>query len=54
MQSANKNYEAYKNATNSSEAASLRKQVESADRLFPIALGVGGVFTGIGVVFLIK
>lgn len=54
MQSANKNYEAYKKATTSTEAASLRKQVESADRLSPIALGLGGVFTGIGVYFLIK
>ncbi len=54
MQSANKNFDAYKKATTSTEAASLRKQVESADRLSPIALGLGGVFTGIGVYFLIK
>lgn len=54
MQSANKNFAAYKKATTSTEAASLRKQVESADRLSPIALGLGGVFTGIGVYFLIK
>lgn len=54
MQSANKNYEAYKNASSSTEAASLRKQVESADQLSPIALGVGGFFTGLGLIFLIK
>ena len=54
MQSANKNYEAYKNATTSTEAASLRKQVESADRLAPLALAAGGVFAGIGIYFLIK
>lgn len=54
MQSANKNFDAYKKATTSTEAASFRKQVESADRLSPIALGLGGVFTGIGVYFLIK
>lgn len=54
MQSANKNFDAYKKATTSTEAASLRKQVESADRLSPIALGLGGVFTGIGVYFSIK
>jgi len=47
MQSGNKNYDAYKNATSSTEAASLRKQVESADRLFPIAFGLGGLFFGI-------
>jgi hypothetical protein len=54
MQSANKNYDAYKNASSSTEAASLRKQVESADRLSPIVLGIGGLFTGIGIVFLIR
>ena len=54
LQSANKNYDAYKNASSSTEAASLRKQVESADRLSPIVLGIGGLFTGIGIVFLIK
>jgi hypothetical protein len=54
MQSANKNYDAYKKATSSTEAASLRKQVESADRLSPITLGIGGLFTGIGIVFLLK
>ena len=54
MQSANKNYDAYKNASSSTEAASLRKQVESADRLSPIVLGIGGLFTGIWIVFLIK
>jgi hypothetical protein len=54
MQSANKNYDAYKKATSSTEAASFRKQVESADRLSPIALGVGGLFAGIGIYFLIK
>lgn len=47
MQSGNKNYEAYKNATTRTEAASLRSQVESADRLFPIAFGLGGLFLGI-------
>ena len=47
MQSANKNYEAYKNATSPAEAGSLRKQVESADRIYPIALGLGGLFLGI-------
>jgi hypothetical protein len=47
MQSGNKNYDAYKNATTSTEAAALRKQVESADRLFPIAFGLGGLFLGI-------
>ncbi len=54
MQSANKNYDAYKKATSSTEAASLRKQVESADRLSPITLGIGGLFTGVGIVFLLK
>jgi len=47
MQSGNKNYDAYKNATTRTEAASLRSQVESADRLFPIAFGLGGLFLGI-------
>ena len=51
MQSANKNYEAYQKATSPAEAASLRKQVESSDRLFPIALGAGGLFVGIGIFF---
>ncbi len=54
MQSANKNYEAYQKATSPSEAASLRKKVESSDRLSPIALGAGGLFAGIGIYFLIK
>lgn len=48
MQSANKNYEAYQKATTSSEASSLRKQVESADQLAPFALGLGGLSFGIG------
>ena len=48
MQSANKNYEAYQKATSSSEASSLRKQVESADQLAPFALGLGGLSIGIG------
>jgi hypothetical protein len=47
MQSGNKNYDAYKNASSPTEAASLRSQVESADRLFPIAFGLGGLFLGI-------
>jgi hypothetical protein len=51
MQSANKNYEAYQKASSSSEAASLRKQVESADKAFPIAFGVGGVLIGIQFLF---
>ena len=51
MQSANKNYAAYQKATSSSEAASLRKQVESADKTFPIAFGVGGVLIGIQFLF---
>jgi hypothetical protein len=54
MQSANKNYAAYKNASSSTDAASLRKQVESADRLSPIALSAGGLFAGIGIYFSIK
>ncbi|MFZ9235902.1 MAG: PEGA domain-containing protein [Algoriphagus sp.] len=52
MQSANKNYEAYQKATSSSEASSLRKQVESADQLAPFALGLGGLSIGVG--FAIK
>jgi hypothetical protein len=51
MQSANKNYAAYQKASSSSEAASLRKQVESADKAFPIAFGVGGVLIGIQFLF---
>lgn len=47
MQSANKNYEAYKNATSPAEAGSLRKQVESADQIYPIAFGLGGLSLGI-------
>jgi hypothetical protein len=51
MQSANKNYEAYQKSTSPGEAASLRKKVESSDRLFPIALAAGGLFAGIGIFF---
>jgi hypothetical protein len=51
MQSANKNFAAYQKASSSSEAASLRKQVESADKIFPIAFGVGGVLIGIQFLF---
>lgn len=49
MQSANKNYEAYQKATSPSEAASLRKQVESSDQMAPIALGIGGIAAVIGI-----
>jgi hypothetical protein len=49
MQSANKNYEAYKNATSSSEASSLRKQVEAADKMAPIAMGIGGLTAVFGI-----
>jgi hypothetical protein len=49
MQSANKNYEAYKKATSPAEAASLRKQVESSDQMAPIALGIGGLAAVIGI-----
>jgi len=51
MQSANKNYEAYQKSTSPAEAASLRKKVESSDRIFPIALAAGGLFAGIGIFF---
>jgi hypothetical protein len=49
MQSANKNYEAYQKATSPSEAASLRKQVESSDQIAPFALGLGSVAAVIGI-----
>jgi hypothetical protein len=51
MQSANKNYAAYQKADSSTEAASLRKQVESADQLAPIVFGLGGLFIGIQFLF---
>ena len=51
MQSANKNYAAYQKANTSTEAASLRKQVESADQLAPIVFGLGGLFIGIQFLF---
>lgn len=51
MQSANKNYAAYQKANTSTEAASLRKQVESADQLAPVVFGLGGLFIGIQFLF---
>jgi len=51
MQSANQNYEAYNKSTNPTEAASLRSQVENADRMAPILLGVGGLLISIKLFF---
>lgn len=51
MQSANQNYEAYNKSTNPTEAASLRSQVETADRMAPILLGVGGLLISIKLFF---
>lgn len=51
IQSANKNYAAYQKAGTPTEAASLRKQVESADQIAPIVFGLGGLFIGIQFLF---
>jgi hypothetical protein len=49
MQSANKSYEAYQKATSAAEASSLRKKVESADKMAPIAMGIGGLTAVFGI-----
>lgn len=49
MQSANKNYDAYKKASTPADAGALRRQVESADRMSPYFLGAGGLVAILGI-----
>lgn len=54
MQSANKNYKAYQDASSSDEATDLRNKVEMADRLSPVGFAVGGLGMLGGIIFSSK